>query len=458
MANDDDIKQKELIGTAINAENISDGKNAIYDLDQESLVKVAVYARNSDLAMLAASKILKGNQELLAEVAKNANDLDVAIFASERIRNKNPEILSDIVNNSFHGDVRELARSKLDSSSSSRGKTSIQRSASQVRNSGFGKRGKIEKAKPIQKQSKSMAEKERQEFLDLFIGQASYDFVKAVFDKEDHDNQRAFVEIARSAFDVNVGMSALERIINADNQRGLIDVAMHAYGWTVAEKALENIPSDNQRDLSDIARNADYLGVSIEALGRIKGSNYNWAQDKLADLAKNAYEEVFAVRAFEKINIDNQIMVADIAKNSRFESVALKAVEKIYTSNLNRQVDIAKNALSSSASRRAFEKIEFDGDSVWIDIAKNSRNEYVSKMAVERIKVSNQKGLAGVALNSRHVSVSNIALSKLSKETLDKNPALQKRKAKNSSSEDQYKYNPSYGTNANNTRLDRMMR
>ena len=51
------------------------------------------------------------------------------------------------------------------------------------------------------------------------------------------------------------------------------------------------------------------------------------------------------------------------------------------------------------------------------------------------------------------------ALSKLSDETLSKNPHLKDRKFENSKTEyKDYKYNPSYSSNRNSTRLDRMMR
>ena len=134
------------------------------------------------------------------------------------------------------------------------------------------------------------------------------------------------------------------------------------------------------------------------------------------------------------------------------------AVEKLDTDQSG-WIDIVKNANTLSVSRKAFEKISSTNPDVWVDIANNAKREYIAKKAFENIDDDNQEGLVEISKNSKHDSIAMKALSKLSDETLSKNPHLKDRKFENSKTEyKDYKYNPSYSSNRNSTRLDRMMR
>lgn len=298
---------------------------------------------------------------------------------------------------------------------------------------------------------------ERDEFLDMFRNDEVYGFLKIMFERSGRNNQRAFVLIAKNAYDRKVAMAAFERIDFDNNQMGLSEIARNAYGMHVAEKALENIRSENQMILRGIARYSNHLGVKIEALSRISGDYYLWAQKRLADIAKNAYDEVSAEKALEKISYYEEGLI-DIAKNSEYKSVAMLAVEKLDTDQSG-WIDIVKNANTLSVSRKAFEKISSTNPDVWVDIANNAKREYIAKKAFENIDDDNQEGLVEIAKNSKHDSIAMKALSKLSDETLSKNPHLKDRKFENSKTEyKDYKYNPSYSSNRNSTRLDRMMR
>ena len=123
------------------------------------------------------------------------------------------------------------------------------------------------------------------------------------------------------------------------------------------------------------------------------------------------------------------------------------------------KTDLAKNANGQSVSRRAFDKISSVDSNVWVDIANNARIEYVAKRACDKIGEDNQYALANIARNSIYDSVVRKALSKLSDETLNANPSLNERKLKIAQEGYKgYKFNPSYGSNANNTSREKFFR
>lgn len=474
MSEDADKKRK-CIEFAKNAENPNDlqkVEEALNSIDQEDLVEVALDAKNSNFAMKAVNKILKGNQDLLADVAKNAKDCEVAMLAAGRIRKKEAGILYDLAQNASHKEVRDYANNRIagqkhDFKEKRANKNLINKLSSQKEpvqkiddNIGIIHNQKVQRKAKTHYETDSEKRKrikEQNEFLDMFKNDAVYDFLKIMFERAGGDNQKAFVLIARNAYDRNVAMAALERIDYDNNQKGLSDIARNAYGWHVAKKALENINIKNQMILKDIARNSNHMEVRIEALSMLSGDNYYWAQKKLVYYAKNAYEEVLAQKALEKIRY-NEDGFFDVAKNSKYDSVAVAAFEKIDTDQSG-WIDLAKNANGQSVSRRAFDKISSVDSNVWVDIANNAKVEYVAKRACDKIGEDNQYALANIARNSIYDSVVRKALSKLSDETLNANPSLNERKVKIAQEGYKgYKFNPSYGSNANNTSREKFFR
>ena len=474
--------QKVLIETAITTDDYFEARNALDEIiDQEGLVEVALNTKISNHAIMAVNRIKNGNVDLFAIIAKNAKDCEVAMEAVRRINKVYPEILSDIAQNASYEEVKDFAKSKIANQSlvskgkmlntgrvnkNSSKKELMHKSemnrfiqASDEKNGIIREQTAPRKAKTFYEtdHEKNKRIEERDEFLDMFRNDEVYGFLKIMFERSGRNNQRAFVLIAKNAYDRKVAMAAFERIDFDNNQRGLSEIARNAYGMHVAEKALENIRSENQMILRSIARYSNHLGVKIEALSRISGDYYSWAQKRLVDIAKNAYDEVLAEKALEKISYYEEGFI-DIAKNSKYKSVAMLAVEKLDTDQSG-WIDIVKNANTLSVSRKAFEKISRTNPDVWVDIANNAKREYVARKAFENIDDDNQVGLAEVARNSKHDSIAMKALSKLSDETLKKNPHLKERKLEKSKTEyGEYKYNPSYSSNRNSTRLDRMMR
>ena len=474
--------QKDLIETAITTDDYFEARNALDEIiDQEGLVEVALNTKISNHAIMAVNRIKNGNVDLFAIIAKNAKDCEVAMEAVRRINKVYPEILSDIAQNASYEEVKDFAKSKIANQSlvskgkmlntgrvnkNSSKKELMHKSemnrfiqASDEKNGIIREQKDPRQAKTFYETDHEMNQRieERDEFLDMFRNDEVYGFLKIMFERSGRNNQRAFVLIAKNAYDRKVAMAAFERIDFDNNQMGLSEIARNAYGMHVAEKALENIRSENQMILRGIARYSNHLGVKIEALSRISGDYYLWAQKRLADIAKNAYDEVSAEKALEKISYYEEGLI-DIAKNSEYKSVAMLAVEKLDTDQSG-WIDIVKNANTLSVSRKAFEKISSTNPDVWVDIANNAKREYIAKKAFENIDDDNQEGLVEIAKNSKHDSIAMKALSKLSDETLSKNPHLKDRKFENSKTEyKDYKYNPSYSSNRNSTRLDRMMR
>ena len=465
--------QKVLIETAITTDDYFEARNALNEIiDQEGLVEVALNTKISNHAIMAVNRIKNGNVDLFAIIAKNAKDCEVAMEAVRRINKVYPEILSDIAQNASYEEVRDFAKSKIANQTPvskdkmlDNGRVNKNSSKKELMHRSDEKNGIIREQKDP-RQAKTFYEtdhemnqriEERDEFLDMFRNDEVYGFLKIMFERSGRNNQRAFVLIAKNAYDRKVAMAAFERIDFDNNQRGLSEIARNAYGMHVAEKALENIRSENQMILRGIARYSNHLGVKIEALSRISGDYYLWAQKRLADIAKNAYDEVSAEKALEKISYYEEGLI-DVAKNSEYKSVAILAVEKLDTDQSG-WIDIVKNANTLSVSRKAFEKISSTNPDVWVDIANNAKREYIAKKAFENIDDDNQEGLVEISKNSKHDSIAMKALSKLSDETLSKNPHLKDRKFENSKTEyKDYKYNPSYSSNRNSTRLDRMMR
>ena len=475
--------QKVLIETAITTDDYFEARNALDEIiDPEGLVEVALNTKISNHAIMAVNRIKNGNVDLFAIIAKNAKDCEVAMEAVRRINKVYPEILSDIAQNASYEEVKDFAKSKIANQSLvskdkmlNTGKVNKNSSKKELMHRSDEKKEFIQtsdekngiiREQKDPRQAKTFYEtdhemnqriEERDEFLDMFRNDEVYGFLKIMFERSGRNNQRAFVLIAKNAYDRKVAMAAFERIDFDNNQMGLSEIARNAYGMHVAEKALENIRSENQMILRGIARYSNHLGVKIEALSRISGDYYLWAQKRLADIAKNAYDEVSAEKALEKISYYEEGLI-DIAKNSEYKSVAMLAVEKLDTDQSG-WIDIVKNANTLSVSRKAFEKISSTNPDVWVDIANNAKREYIARKAFENIDDDNQEGLVEIAKNSKHDSIAVKALSKLSDETLSKNPHLKDRKFENSKTEyKDYKYNPSYSSNRNSTRLDRMMR
>lgn len=155
-------------------------------------------------------------------------------------------------------------------------------------------------------------EDNQKDLIDIAITK-KFKLARKAFDKIIIDDQDVWIDIARNAVDIDVGEKAFKRInadnlsdlavdfskienfavarmafdkITVDNQDVWIDIARNAKDWAVAKEAFDKITVDDQDVWIDIGQNANALVSKINALGKIDGKNFVWAQNELIDIAK----------------------------------------------------------------------------------------------------------------------------------------------------------------------------
>ena len=91
--------------------------------------------------------------------------------------------------------------------------------------------------------------------------------------------------------------------------------------------------------------------MRVEALGRISGDMYDWAQSELVTVATNAFDSDVALKAFGRIDDNNQKGLVNVTLNANLDSIAKKAVKKIDDENLLKSRD-ASPFIDSEIKRR----------------------------------------------------------------------------------------------------------
>jgi len=133
-------------------------------------------------------------------------------------------------------------------------------------------------------------------------------------------------------------------------------------------------------------------------------------QRKLAEIAKNAYNQRVRCAAIEKV-VD-QSMFADLAKNAEHWDVIYAAIQKLTDHSV--LTDIAKNNKNSNVRQVAVKKLT--NQTVLAGIAKCDSDGEVRSAAVE--KLTDQSALAYIAMNDSQCSVREKAVKQLTNQSV----------------------------------------
>ena len=175
------------------------------------------------------------------------------------------------------------------------------------------------------------------------------------------------IEIAVNSNDYYLLKKALDMLDALDGNRNLedvlIEIAVNNNNSFIVESLLDKL--NTPEGLMKVALNARELRTKINALGRISGENYEWAQRELIRIAKSDERDYYKILALGEVTDDNfgwaQDKLVDFAKNE--EIIGQDALNRISADNLDGLVDVANNAKSFLVASNAGYKVMLYGGS-----------------------------------------------------------------------------------------------